>query len=279
MGLDGALISLNVAWWMPVIIQYVYVTCGWCPDAWKGYSKEAFVDIWPFLKLSIASGVMIWLEIWYYRVLVLMTGILKNVEVAVDSLSICLNINSWEMAIPLAFLSSTSVRVVNELGAERPKGAKFSVIVAVITSAVIGLALLTLILALRSEFAKIFTDSVAVQNAVYKLAALLAFTVLLNSIQPVLIGVTVGLGWQVNVAYINIICYYIISIPFVFLVGYVFHLEVKGIWLGMICGTGVQTFALMFIVWRVDCVMEAKTIASKVDQWSSTKASERKEEP
>ncbi|GLJ07621.1 hypothetical protein SUGI_0071090 [Cryptomeria japonica] len=279
MGLYGALISLNIAWWTTMIIQYVYVTCGWCPDTWKGYSKEAFVDIWPFLKLSTASGVMLCLEIWYYRVLVLMTGNLKDVEVVVDSLPICLNIKSWEMAIPLAFLASTSVRVGNELGAGKPKRAKFSVIVSTITSATIGLALLTLILALQSELAKIFTDSVAVQNVVYKLAILLAFTIMLNSIQPVLIGVTVGLERQVIVAYINIVCYYMIGVPFGFLLGNVFHLGVKGIWLGMICGTGVQTFALMFIVWRTDWHMKAKTIASNVDRWSSTKVSEGNEEP
>ncbi|KAH9312405.1 hypothetical protein KI387_027440, partial [Taxus chinensis] len=256
MGLDGALISLNVAWWTPVIIQYVYVTCGWCPDAWTGYSMEAFADIWPFFKLSVASGVMLCLEIWYYRVLVLMTGNLKDTEVAVDSLSICLNINSWEMAIPLGFLASTSVRVANELGAGRPMGAKFSVVVSVITSTILGLGLLILILAFRSDLATIFTDSVIVQRAVYRLAILLAFTILLNSVQPVLIGVAVGLGWQVIVAYINIACYYLIGVPLGMLLGYVFQLGVMGIWVGMICGTAAQTLALMFITWRANWDME-----------------------
>ncbi|KAH9312392.1 hypothetical protein KI387_027427, partial [Taxus chinensis] len=237
MGLDGALLSLNVAWWTPVIIQYVYVTCGWCPNAWTGYSLVAFEDMWHFFKLSLASGIMLCLEIWYYRVLVLLTGNMKDTEVAVDSLSIC-------------------VRVANELGAGRPKGAKFSVIVAVITSVVIGLAVLILILALRNDFSYAFTDSLIVQKAVYKLAILLGFTVLLNSIQPVLMGVAVGLGWQVCVTYINIGCYYIIGLPLGILLGYLFHLEVMGIWLGMICGTAAQTLALVFITWRTNWHLE-----------------------
>ncbi|KAH9289671.1 hypothetical protein KI387_033788, partial [Taxus chinensis] len=117
MGLDGAIISLNVACWTPVIIQYVYATCGWCPQSWTGYSMNAFADLGPFIKLSVASGVMLCLELWYQKIVVLMAVKLKDTDVAVDSFSICLNINSWEMAIPLGFLVSNSVRVANELGA------------------------------------------------------------------------------------------------------------------------------------------------------------------
>ncbi|KAH9293484.1 hypothetical protein KI387_041311, partial [Taxus chinensis] len=71
----------------------------------------------PFIKLSVASGVMLCLELWYQKIVVLMAVKLKDTDVAVDSFSICLNINSWEMAIPLGFLVSNSVRVANEPGA------------------------------------------------------------------------------------------------------------------------------------------------------------------
>ncbi|KAI8536349.1 hypothetical protein RHMOL_Rhmol10G0250300 [Rhododendron molle] len=81
------------------------------------------------------------LENWYYRILILMTGNLKNAEVAVDALSICMNINGWEMMIPLAFFAGTGVRVANELGAGNGKGAKFATTVSVTTSAVIGVAI------------------------------------------------------------------------------------------------------------------------------------------
>jgi MATE family multidrug resistance protein len=78
------------------------------------------------------------LEVWYYRVLVLLTGYLKNAEIAVDALSIwylavgtsvsisiqicshanvtemsnylcncSLTINGWELMIPLGFLAAT----------------------------------------------------------------------------------------------------------------------------------------------------------------------------
>ncbi|OMO95020.1 hypothetical protein COLO4_16097 [Corchorus olitorius] len=41
-----------------------------------------------FVKLSAASGVMLWLENLYYKVLILMTGNLENAKITVDALSI-----------------------------------------------------------------------------------------------------------------------------------------------------------------------------------------------
>ena len=149
------------------------------------------------------------------------------------------------------------MRVANELGAGNGKGAKFATIVAVTTSIVIGLFFWLLIIFFHNELALIFSSSEPVLKAVNKLSILLAFTVLLNSVQPVLsgkllssylwfllnlmnlyeksicmhlyniriswTGVAVGSGWQSYVAYINLGCYYLIGVPLGFLMGWGFH--------------------------------------------------------
>ncbi|GLJ39521.1 hypothetical protein SUGI_0807630 [Cryptomeria japonica] len=269
MGIVGAAITLNLSLWLPLIGQFLYVICGGCPLTWRGFSREAFVDLWPFIKLSVASGVMLVLEIWYYRVLILLTGHLKNAQVAVDSLAICMNINGVEVMIPLGFLAATGVRVANELGSGNGKGAKFAVIVAVTTSMVIGLLFWVLILTFRNDFALIFTQSAIIIEAVSKLAYLLSFTILLNSVQPVLSGVAIGSGWQAIVAYVNIGCYYVIGVPLGVILGWVFHLKVLGIWAGMISGTAVQTLVLIIITYRCDWDREAAKAIERVNTWSS----------
>jgi MATE family multidrug resistance protein len=86
-------------------------------------------------------------------------------------------------------------------------------------------------------------------RAVDNISVLLALTILLNGIQPVLSGmsfelpqllqacnakrndfltlifsgVAVGSGWQALVAYVNIGNYYLIDVPFGFLLGWGFH--------------------------------------------------------
>lgn len=80
------------------------------------------------------------------------------------------------------------MRVSNELGSGHPRAAKFSVIVTVIESFAIGILSAIIILASRNHFAVIFTDSVEMQKAVADLAYLLGFTMVLNSVQPVISG-------------------------------------------------------------------------------------------
>jgi len=270
-GLVGIALTLNFSWWATAAMLFGYIAWGGCPETWHGFSVEAFADIWEFVKLSAASGVMLCLENWYYRVLILLTGNLKNAAIAVDALSICMTINAWEMMIPLAFFAGTGVRVANELGAGNGKGARFATIVSSLTSLVIGLFFWVLIMAFHDKLALIFTSSAVVLDAVNNLAVLLAFTILLNSIQPVLSGVAVGSGWQSLVAYVNIGSYYFIGIPMGVLLGWIFNLGVLGIWAGMIGGTAVQTLILAIITVRCDWEKEAMVASTRMDKWSEVR--------
>ncbi|PNX85662.1 protein TRANPARENT TESTA 12-like, partial [Trifolium pratense] len=103
-GLNGAMTSILLAYWIPNSGQLVFIMTK-CPETWKGFSFLAFKDLWPVIKLSLSSGAMLCLEIWYNTVLILLTGNMKNAEVAIDALAICLNINGWEMMISLGFMA------------------------------------------------------------------------------------------------------------------------------------------------------------------------------
>lgn len=271
-GVIGAAIALDISWWVIVIGLFIYTSCGWCPSTWTGFSAQAFSGLWEFVKLSAASGVMLCLENWYYRILILMTGYFKNATLAVDALSVCMSINGWEIMIPLAFFAATGVRVSNELGAGNGKGAKFATIVSVVQSSIVGLIFCVIIMLLHNKIALIFTSSSSVIQEVDNLALLLAITILLNSVQPVLSGVAVGAGWQGLVAYVNLGCYYIIGLPLGVLIGWVFKLGVKGIWGGMIFGgTAVQTVILVIITMRSDWDKEAEKARINVNKWSQSK--------
>ncbi|KAL6858840.1 hypothetical protein ACP4OV_017842 [Aristida adscensionis] len=271
LGIVGAVVAADLSWWLVVLGQFLYVVGGGCPLSWRGFSMEAFSDFWEFVKLSSASGVMLCLENWYYRVLVLLTGYLKNAEIAVDALSICLTINGWEMMIPLGFLAATGVRVANELGAGSGKGARFAIVVSITTSVAIGLVFWCLILYFNDRIALLFTSSKVVLDAVHHLSVLLAFTVLLNSVQPVLSGVAVGSGWQALVAYVNIGSYYLVGVPLGVILGWPLRFGVRGIWSGLIGGTAVQTLILAYLTARCDWDEEAKKASVRMRVWASSK--------
>ncbi|KDO40126.1 hypothetical protein CISIN_1g038369mg [Citrus sinensis] len=99
--------AMIIASWFIVIGQFVYLFGGWCPNTWKGFSSAAFADLYPVLKLSISSGVMICLEFWYNALLVLLAGHMKNATIEISSFSICLNIISWEFMLVFGFLAAS----------------------------------------------------------------------------------------------------------------------------------------------------------------------------
>jgi len=80
------------------------------------------------------------------------------------------------------------VRVSNELGAGHPKSAAFAVGVVTLSSFIISLICAVILLALRHVISYVFTGGATVANAVSELTPLLAISILLNGIQPVLSG-------------------------------------------------------------------------------------------
>ncbi|KAI8014097.1 Protein DETOXIFICATION 33 [Camellia lanceoleosa] len=271
-GLTGAAITLNTSWWLIVIAQLMYIFITKSDGAWSGFTWLAFADLWGFVKLSLASAVMLCLEFWYLMILVVITGRLQNPLIPVDAISICMNIQGWDAMIALGFNAAISVRVSNELGAGNARTAKFAVLVVSVTSVSIGVVAMAIVFATRDYFPYLFTTSDAVAEETTKLAILLGFTVLLNSLQPVLSGVAVGAGWQSLVAYINIGCYYIVGLPAGIILGFTFSLGAMGIWGGMIGGICLQTIILICVTSIRNWNREAAEAETRVKRWGGAVA-------
>uniref|UniRef100_R7W2C9 Protein TRANSPARENT TESTA 12 n=1 Tax=Aegilops tauschii TaxID=37682 RepID=R7W2C9_AEGTA len=79
-GLFGAAMIGNVTWWIIIVAQFAYLVSGCFPEAWKGFSVLAFNNLTAFVKLSLASAVMLCLELWYYSAVLILVGLLKNAQ-------------------------------------------------------------------------------------------------------------------------------------------------------------------------------------------------------
>ncbi|CAK9166912.1 unnamed protein product [Ilex paraguariensis] len=272
LGLIGASLVLSLSWWIIVVAQFVFILMSdKCKATWTGFRLEAFSGLWEFVKLSSASAVMLCLETWYFQVLVLVAGLLKNPELALDSLSVCSAINGLMFMISVGFNAAASVRVGNELGAGNPKSAAFSVLMVNSISLIIAVMESIIVLSLRHVISYVFTSGEAVANAVSELCPFLAVTLILNGVQPVLSGVAVGCGWQAFVAYVNVGCYYVVGIPLGCLLGFTFDLGAKGIWSGMIGGTMMQTIILLWVTFRTDWNKEVEKAKKRLDKWDALK--------
>ncbi|CAK8575396.1 unnamed protein product [Lathyrus sativus] len=169
--------------------------------------------------------------------------------------------------ISVGFNAAASVRVSNELGAGNPKSASFSVVVVTVISFIISVIIALLVIALRDVISYVFTDGEEVSAAVSDLCPLLALSIVLNGVQPVLSGVAVGCGWQSFVAYVNVGCYYGIGIPLGSVLGFYFKFGAKGIWLGMLAGTVLQTIILVWSTFRTDWSNEVEESRKRLNKW------------
>ncbi|GLJ48444.1 hypothetical protein SUGI_1022490 [Cryptomeria japonica] len=269
-GIFGAAFVLSLSWWIIVIAQYAYIVkSDKCKHTWTGFSLQAFHGLPSFFKLSAASAVMLCLETWYFQILVLIAGHLKNAEIALDSLAICMAILGWVYMISVGFNAAASVRVGNELGAGNPKAAAFSVAMVTMVSFLISIIFAIIVIVLRNVMSYAFTEGKEVADVVSELAPFLALSIILNGIQPVLSGVAVGCGWQALVAYINVGCYYIIGLPLGCILGFKLDLGVKGIWSGMLGGTTLQTIVLLFITFKTNWTKEVEKASQRLSTWDA----------
>ncbi|RVX08436.1 Protein detoxification 40 [Vitis vinifera] len=207
-GVLGSSLVLSLSGWVVVVGQFLYILKSErCKYTWGGFSVKAFSGLPGFFKLSAASALMLCLETWYFEVLVLLAGLLDHPELALDSLSICamngrpfnlwrvkgnigegMTILGWVYMVSVGFNAAASVRVGNELGAGHPKSAAFSVLVVTLTSFLISVVAAVAVLVLRNVISYAFTGGEAVAQAVSDLCPLLAISLMLNGIQPVLSG-------------------------------------------------------------------------------------------
>ncbi|CAM0908209.1 unnamed protein product [Alopecurus aequalis] len=256
MGIVGLAVALNASWWLVVLGQLAYIIMGYCPGAWNGFELDAlaWTELLSFARLSIGSAIMIWytLEFWFYMFIIVIVGNLPNAQVAVAAVSICTNLFGWHIMVFFGFNAAISVRVSNELGAGRPREARFAVAVVLLSSIFIGVPFFVAVLLLRGVYGAPFTQSPEVVDAVASLGVVFAFSLLLNTVQPVLSGVAVGAGWQWLVAYINLGCYYGIGIPVGYVIAFPLQGGIQGMWGGMLTGVGLQTLILVGITMRTD---------------------------
>ncbi|KAF8674841.1 hypothetical protein HU200_047972 [Digitaria exilis] len=275
-GLRGAAVVGDISHWLIAAAQFAYMRGGCFPEAWKGFTVRSFSNLGAFVKLSLGSAVMIWLvvsilirslEFWYYTTLLVLVGLLKHAKLQIDIMSVCLNYEFMTIMVALGFSTAAGIRVSNELGANRPKETKLAVVVAVSTSAFIGAIFMAFALIWRTSLPKFFSDSPKVIDGASRLGYLLAVTIFMSSIWPVLSGVAVGAGWQVPVAFINVGCYYLVGIPLGIMFGFRLKHGALGIWMGMLTGTFLQMTILVAIIFRTKWEKQAELAKMRMSEW------------
>lgn len=248
MGNAGAALSVSICDWVEVTVLGLYIKFSpSCEKTRAPLSWEAFKGIGSFMRLAVPSALMICLEWWSYELLVLLSGILPNPALETSVLSICISTVVLLYNLPYGIGTAASVRVSNELGAGNPEGARLVVRVALSIVVCSAVLVSTTLLALRHFIGIAFSNEEEVIDYVTRMVPVLSISVITDSLQGVLSGVSRGCGWQHLGAYVNLGAFYLVGIPVALFFGFTMQLRGMGFWIGMIAGGATQVTLLSVI--------------------------------
>ncbi|XP_015068543.1 protein DETOXIFICATION 16-like [Solanum pennellii] len=265
LGNKGAALCNAISYWINALILALYIRyASSCEKTWTGFSKEGARNLPSFLSLAIPSACMICLEQWSYEFLVLMSGLLPNPKLETSMMAISMSTSSLVFRIPSGFSSAVSTRISNELGAGRPKAAKLAARVVLLIALVEGFLLSGIAIAARNVWGYIYTNEEEVVKYLAAVMPVLALSNFMDGIQGVLSGTARGCGWQKLGALVNLVAYYVVGLPCAVILTFVFHFGAKGLWTGIISGSGLQALLYILITLRINWELQAMKAMCRV---------------
>ncbi|KAG2582326.1 protein DETOXIFICATION 16-like [Panicum virgatum] len=265
MGSKGAAISNAISYAINLVILAAYIRLSSaCERTWNGFSVEAFKELRPFAALAVPSGFMICLEFWAFEVIVLLSGLLPNPQLQTSVLSICLNSTILLFMIPLGLNFSVSTRVSNELGAGQPQAAKLAARVVMCMALSSGFVMTLAMALLRNVWGHMYSSDREVVAYFAKMLPVVGISFFMDSIHGTLSGVLTGCGKQKFGAAINLGAFYLVGIPMASVLAFVLHMNGKGLWLGLVCGSLIKVLLFASIAWFTDWNKEAVKAKDRV---------------
>ncbi|CAO2168238.1 unnamed protein product [Urochloa humidicola] len=270
MGSKGAALANAVSSAVNLAMLALYVRMSSaCRRTWNGFSMEAFKELRSFAALAVPSGFMICLEFWASQIVVLLSGLLPNPQLETSVLSICLDSTILLFTIPLGLTYAVSTRVSNELGAGQPQSAKLAAKVVLCMALSTGFVLTLAMILLRNVWGHMYSSDREVVSYFAKMLPVVGITFFIDSFNGTLSGVITGCGKQKIGAAINLGAFYLAGIPVSALLAFVFHMNGKGLWLGIVCGCLTKVICFASIVWFTDWNKEAVKAKDRVSAGSS----------
>nr|GME03483.1 protein DETOXIFICATION 14-like isoform X2 [Ipomoea batatas] len=159
------------------------------------------------------------------------------------------------LAIPSASMICT--RISNELGAGNSEAARNVVRAVLVLSLLEAVIASTALLCSSRVLGYVFSNEKEVVDYIREMVPFVCLLVLTDCIQSVLSGVVRGNGKQHSGAYINLGSFYLVGLPVAAILGFVAHLNGKGLWIGLNIGATVQSILLAVITWFTDWQKQA----------------------
>ncbi|XP_051137946.1 protein DETOXIFICATION 49-like [Andrographis paniculata] len=252
--ISGVLTNVNV---VVLLIGYVIISKVY-KKSWEGVSPECFSGWKPLLDLAVPSCAAVCLEWWWYEIMILLCGLLKNPAAAVAAMGILIQTTSLIYIFPSSLSFSVSTRVGNLIGAGRVAAARAAAGVGMAGSFMIGAAALIFAVAVRNIWARMFTGDEEIIGLTAAALPIIGLCELGNCPQTTGCGVLRGTARPKVGANINLGCFYLVGMPVAVGLAFWGGMDFRGLWLGLLAAQAACVATMMAVLRRTDWEAEAR---------------------
>ncbi|KAJ2981873.1 hypothetical protein NQ176_g1755 [Zarea fungicola] len=255
-GLYGAPAATGVCYWLSFFLLVAYTALIEGKECWGGFQPAlALSNTRPFIKLAFLGVVQVGTEWWAFEIVALAAGRLGAIPLAAQS--VIMTLDQITNNIPFGMGVASSVRLGNLLGGKDARRAKVSAYSAALLSVLVGCALLAVLLSMRAQIGRLFTDEEEVLALVSDLILYVALFQIADGLNGVCGGILRGFGRQSTGALVSLVSYYGAALPTGLFLA--FHgWGLSGLWLGqsiaLSCAAMLEFMVVAFTDWDVEVI-------------------------
>ncbi|KAM7274587.1 hypothetical protein ACFE04_016453 [Oxalis oulophora] len=259
LGLSGVAAAAAVSNLVVLVFLVIYIwASGIHEPTWTNPTRDCLYGWGPLLKLAGPSCVSVCLEWWWYEIMILLCGLLVNPKATVASMGVLIQTTSLIYVFPSSLSFAISTRVGNELGANRPRKARISAIVAVLMAVVMGLSATVFASGLRDIWARLFTRDVEILRLTSVALPILGLCELGNCPQTVGCGVLRGSARPSTAANVNLGAFYLVGMPVAIGLGFFLGVGFSGLWMGLLSAQVCCAGLMLYVVGTTDWDLQAR---------------------
>ncbi|KAI5248691.1 MATE efflux family protein [Aureobasidium subglaciale] len=236
-GFIGAPIAVVIVENLMPLCLFLYVRFLGGMECWGGFSRLAFKNWMPMIRLALPGLVMILAEYLAFEILTLSASWISPTHLATQSVLSTISTITYQIPFPISIAAST--RIANLIGATLADAAKVNAKVSLYAALIVGVFNMILLSSTREYIPRLFTNDADVIALTAKTLPLNAAFQLFDSLAALCNGILRGLGRQEIGGYVNLFAYYVIAMPISFGTGFGLHWDLYGLWAGPALALGI----------------------------------------
>ncbi|KAJ2892788.1 MATE efflux family protein [Zalerion maritima] len=247
------------------LLLYLYVVFVQGSHCWGGFTKRAFHNWGPMVRLALPGMIMVEAEFLAFEILTLVAGRFGTDALAAQSVIVTLTSILYQIPFPLAIAAST--RVANLIGSKVVEAAHTSAKVSIIYAAIVGTINMAILCGGRFYLPQFFTEDEEVISIVAEVLPICAILQLLEGLASMSHGLLRAIGRQSVGGYTNLFVYYSVALPLSFGTAYGLGWDLQGLWFGVTIGIFLVASIEYWFIYSSDWHQAVKDAEDRNASW------------